>query len=964
MSGSTDSAYIRHVIYRTFIPTIASGGARTISLYSLAGTYTPGAGLAISALAASHTPIDYFGSATWPVSDCRNAVIGSGQWKFDVNAAAAFAFSANWNSTGIPGGWIQTSNGQCCSGYTVSGPLVDTVGGAASAQLYDKVYVELWQTSPNSGVLGHVEIMPLLCNPWKVQASPQPSLYWGDRTLKDGATVLRTWTQDFSVGPSQVNLSGTTSYFIGPNGTNGSCTGTTTFTITSGTFTTYNVNNYLYISAGGTGPGLTPGAYQITGFTDTNDIILATSPGTGTGATWRIGGGFITNPGTVQSGEPVVWTQGGGATLPAGVNAGQLYFCMSLNGAGTFSGLSLSTNPAGDIPSNHQFVTIASVGSGTNTMTRTCSVPHLQGVFLPADDTGRPFMLPATNAVLYPNLSSAQKRYWMMAGMVPPFALTSLGTPPSDYWAYAGAACGPGYRPNSMGLEPTNIGGGGIHPGIGYWADWGCAWWQTQGTAVYDQLRATALSAIHMPNCCTLNVGTGYIPAFDDGTDNAGASYPGLGAPVPLDYNWEGFAGYQGFTLPEGPSFPLSAGDLSDWYQGIGANASSGTDHWPAFGHNIMFMFTGEPWMLDVAYQDANFGELQQLAGAFRGEGDRLMNPIAGYNIYAKEVYSGERPRTGAWALRGVIECATLGADSRPEKAYFWNLWRLAIRQFYLFTADYETNANFSTLGILESNTGYDLMFMDSYWGMVIGVGCGKMRQDESSVIAGATYQYMLNYANRLNIQLQNNWVSNFWAPVERVSDWSVGQAGLSGSPASPWATITTSGIYSGPLSVDTNSTVINAGGTITMAGYNSSIEIYSNGDSVLPYDPATQTLLGTTAPVFIINLNTTAGTFQVATSYPSVTPIIPTGTGAVHFAIRPQANPAPPAAYNGQGTAPTGYQAEIIFALTCGQAAGSTEPGLAAALAAAQARYNPASGDFGTPPWMIFLADPTITVS
>ncbi len=72
-------------------------------------------------------------------------------------------------------------------------------------------------------------------------------------------------------------------------GTHGSATGTTTFTdATALAFTSAMVGNSMFI----TGGGLTAGYYFVTAFTSSSIVTLDRSPGTGTLATWHVGGGW------------------------------------------------------------------------------------------------------------------------------------------------------------------------------------------------------------------------------------------------------------------------------------------------------------------------------------------------------------------------------------------------------------------------------------------------------------------------------------------------------------------------------------------------------------------------------------------------------------------------------------------------------------------------------------------------
>lgn len=117
--------------------------------------------------------------------------------------------------------------------------------------------------------------------------------------------------------------------------TDGSATGTTTFTSALATFTSQMVGNYLHIVSS---TGLTAGWYEIVTFTDANNVVLDRTPGTGTAATFHVGGAMSMNStlddemfeaavagnifyvrgdaGTVTVGEAVSVTTAGSETAP------------------------------------------------------------------------------------------------------------------------------------------------------------------------------------------------------------------------------------------------------------------------------------------------------------------------------------------------------------------------------------------------------------------------------------------------------------------------------------------------------------------------------------------------------------------------------------------------------------------------------------------------------------------------
>jgi len=102
-------------------------------------------------------------------------------------------------------------------------------------------------------------------------------------------------------------------------GTHGTTVGTTTFTdLTALAFTAAMIGNAIYI----TGTGQTTGWYFVTAFTSSSIVTLDRSPGTGTLATWNLGGGWadpwtnLTSSGPLVPGN-IVYVLGSGTPNPA-----------------------------------------------------------------------------------------------------------------------------------------------------------------------------------------------------------------------------------------------------------------------------------------------------------------------------------------------------------------------------------------------------------------------------------------------------------------------------------------------------------------------------------------------------------------------------------------------------------------------------------------------------------------------
>ena len=889
-AASTDVANIRMVEFSTILPTVAATSNHTVSIYKQAGTYTPGTPVSMAPLTALQI-VKKFGNSTWPARDCNANLVGSGQFQFIVNNYSSIAFSPNGSGTGIPGGYRTTSAGSVQTTQLITGAFTDVSGGAPFVHMYEEFYATVWSN-------GRVEFMPRFNNGWINQSTPTPSLYWGDLSLyqANGSTLLRSWTQNYTFGASAVSLAA--GQHPTATGVTLACTGTTTVTVTSpeNFNSSYVIGQYIYIAPG---TALTTGNYLITGFTDSHNVVVASSPGTGSGATWRIGGGTIANPGTIQMGQGLVFTTTG--TLPSPLVPGALTFgCFnSVPGSGVYQPLFLTTNCVAD-GNIFQFLTIGDVGSpgtGTpHTMTQMFTVNTFQGVYLPADDTGNAWFLPARTATLYPNLTNAERLYWMQTGLVPPYNLTAPtgGAFTTNYWTQYGG-CGQYYRPNSMALESTNIGAGGTHAGIGWWGDFSASAWLSQATTMWDQLRATALSENQMSWCSMLNVLTGYIPALDNGLNGAGSSYPTIGAPFPNAYCYVSNGSYGGFSFPAYPTnlgasafFPLG------WWSGIASNSASGSDHWPDMGLALSYFMNGEPWIRDQIYRDANFAIFNIPISGITNK----QLTVGSTTYYAKIMFAGQQQRTAAWGIRNMAYAAVIGANANPEQALWWNIIRQNIRAFYDITQNYLLSASYPALGFLSTDNTYEGGFLDSYFGHAMGCMCGMIHQDESAILAGASTTYILNYAVRFNVLLQNNtYMSNFWAAAEYFANMAP-YSTLAGGPGSTFAaTMADVGVWMGPGTYQAPISV-NTSGVMSMSGWSATDQLsqyYGNGDRWIPQNSAAQTTWGTGVGsgnnLYVVNF--TAGsppTFQFSHTIGG-SPIIPSAANSnMEFSIIPAA--------------------------------------------------------------------------
>jgi len=427
-------------------------------------SYTPGAGLPFSAAASAHDVKVIFGSSAIPVRDGNGATIGSGVWVCDANALAALgAYTKN-------GGYRVTSNGALMTSYAVDGPCVDQVNGSpAGAQLWAHFpSIELWQTAPNSGVLGEVRVEnPWVANgPWLNVAAGATGVYTGDMALYDGSTLIaqRSTGLGSAEGPFSIQPSAVTT------GINGTC-----------------------------GAGTVSTNFQL--------------------------------PTTLQDGEPVLYNgpAAGGAPI-GGMTPGRVYFYgSSLAGSGKGNlVLSPASQNGGGNPLTCPDVT--SPGVGPQNFTPVASANYRAVAIIGPDEVGSPLWLAAANPApavhLNPALTTAEISYLEVAGVIPSY-YTDL--PALPLYKAQGNKGGPLYRPNSTGLGDVDDGAGGDHDGLGPLSEWEARALLSENSAAWDGVRATALSVMNIPTLMTLNEATGYLPALNNKTyPQLGAGLPNV----------------------------------------------------------------------------------------------------------------------------------------------------------------------------------------------------------------------------------------------------------------------------------------------------------------------------------------------------------------------------------------------------------------------------------------------------
>ena len=939
MAGSTDVQDVRHVVFSYIEPSIGANGTTCpVSIYRVAGTYSPGTALPISAVTAATNLIDYFGSSSFPVEDASFTVQGSGQYQFAFNTYATQPLAANFGSTGLPGGyrvWIQNQDETC---WSVLGAMTDVSTGTAHPWLAGNMWVCAWQTTPGSGVLGYVEVLPEDAVPWQTNpgTATAPSSYFGYRAAYDGSTQLRTWQQTYTFGPSNVTPGATLGYGSGGPGT---------FTSNPGI---QQGEPYIFNVTGG-GSNALPGGintgqiYFVNDF-NVNNVIspfwLSLNPnlwgGVGSGygteavtsMTWSSTNGgqvavVMAAPSIFQLGDtiPVNGVTNTGSGSVSLINTSQVintwtdsqHFTFLLPGTtqwGTLGGtISLSTGYTGLVNPRNS----GTCASGNCfTMTRVDYINVNTAEYLPADDQGDPFWIKGgvvgRTAVLVPQPTMAEITAMEQTGIIPPFALTPPTAPsspplvyPTDWMASLFGApggsgttqpnlqpTGPGYRPNGLGVEPISIGNGGVHPGIGVMSDWVADEIKAPSVANWGYVQATALARNSFFTGYVLNSATGYLTPYDDGPNGAGASYPTLGAPHPNDYNYDAYDASSNFPMPVTPNAAAlspACATISCWYEAISgglASSETGTeavmDHLPSMGQAFVYMLTGNPWDLDEVNQAANYVQTVHVpVTGTPNDGGRGPFTI-GSNTYSGRVVWGsaisEAPRWGAWGLRSLTNGASLGADGNPEKIYAWMDVRSNIREAYDFSKNYQTNASFAALGE-TTEAGWIPPFQNSYAGMVAASMQDRFRQTESS-LSGASTLYDLNYFDRFNIGLLNS--AGFGPRWAFGNDYTVTlpYAANTNSVSSPWISSFPQSFFAGGIATCQ---------TIDYTGLCTSNSYYNTdgtwGQYEQPGDEIVQYVLSGGLAYYVCNFTTSGAGVTFQTSVNSSCSPIYTGYGA-----------------------------------------------------------------------------------
>jgi len=381
------------------------------------------------------------------------------------------------------------------------------------------------------------------------------------------------------------------------------------------------------------------------------------------------------------------WSSGSTFNADSGystANNGDYGYCTRLTTTGTLpTGLSrdtsyfvapLSSNQVGfGLNSAYPFSNLASAtdgGSGTQTAT---PYPYLTyfGALFTAGPTGMWDFVQGAGSDSSDTALRFQidKSYWVSTGLIPSY----------DINLEANSNAATSYWPNCSGPVMRGLNSTGDRDDLGPLPAWYVRHFLTQAAVDEQVARVVSLIGGHgfamgLENSATLS-----LPAVNNGPDGKGSSYKAMPAPNPTFWWCPGLEvrGY-GFN------------DTTDELVQLAGFSQQDTAHMPQFNY-YPYLFTGEPWHLDMLLEHANSAVYVRLQGEGTSSIDKDYYALSPQNVYGgyRNVTVGANParygitigcataqeRADAWATMLLAAAASIGPDGNPDcvsyKKYF-----------------------------------------------------------------------------------------------------------------------------------------------------------------------------------------------------------------------------------------------------------------------------------------------------
>ncbi len=372
------------------------------------------------------------------------------------------------------------------------------------------------------------------------------------------------------------------------------------------------------------------------------------------------------------------WESGTKFLADSGYTGGDYGYCTRLSSTGSLpGGLSSTTSYFTGAPAattigfatcaqapNRHLVSATTAGSGTHKAT---PYPYLAyfGALFTAGPSGMWDYVQAdgTDGSDTTLRCQVDKSYWVSTGLIPPYDLTvaPASNAPTGYWPNCS-------EPVTRYLEET-----GERNDLGIMPTWYARHFLTQADVDETVVRVVSLVGGHGFSVGLESSAMRTHPCVNNGS--SGAAYPGMPAPNPQFR----------FMADGNPSHGFT--DTTDRMVLLAGFSQQDSSHMPQFNY-YPYLFTGEPWHLDMLLEHANNAVFQRNAslgvanisashyslGSGNGGGDRILQVGSNPTRYGITIGSSET-RIDAWACALVAAAAAICPDKNPDcpsyKQYF-----------------------------------------------------------------------------------------------------------------------------------------------------------------------------------------------------------------------------------------------------------------------------------------------------
>ena len=343
--------------------------------------------------------------------------------------------------------------------------------------------------------------------------------------------------------------------------------------------------------------------------------------------------------------------------LPGGLTTGQSYFTSSP----TPTTIGFST--CGSSPSGHR-ISATSAGSGTQTATPYPYLAYFGALFTAGPSGMWDFVQGAGSDTADTTLRfQMNPAYWVSTGLVPPYNLSIVpnSNAPTAYWPNCS-------EPVTRYLETT-----GERDDLGIVPAWYARHFLTQASVDEQVVRVASLVGGQF-SIGLESYKTNTIPCANNGSNGNGAAYAGMPAPNPK-FVWNpGELTTSGFTDTTNPLVQLAGFSAQD------------STHMPQFNY-YPYLFTGEPWHLDMLKEHANNALYQRwdvagvadisqtfyaLGSANESGGQRILQVGTNPQRYGITIgCNAGSIRGDAWASALVAACAGIIPSKDPDCASY-----------------------------------------------------------------------------------------------------------------------------------------------------------------------------------------------------------------------------------------------------------------------------------------------------